>query len=84
LIESGAATPWHEGVKSLNTVPPGKIAVVVIENGPFDAALVMTREEWSGRDIPDRLKHDRRPYSWLLMDVETAAKGAMVEVSQLK
>lgn len=83
LIRAGVAHSWGDKVKSLNTVPPGKIAVVVIQNGMFDAALVMVKEEWQERHIPDRLRRDMRPYNWLLMNVEDAAKGAKVSANKL-
>lgn len=83
LLKAGVAKLWDDPVKAQSTVPPGMMAVVVMQNGMFDAALVMVNEEWKYRNIPELLKNDRRPHHWLLMSVEDVSKCTGVKVDDL-
>lgn len=51
-------------------IPEGKMAICVVENGPFDAALVAYKQGELDKITYAVQNHDLRPMTWLLMDTD--------------
>lgn len=72
LIENCAAVELEHGTwpPTFDEIPDGKAAVVVLENGPFDAAgFAFSEDEYEQFIFPDG-----RPKRLVLMDVLPAAR----------
>ena len=84
LIRLYGATPI-EAPKLITDIPEGKAAVVVVENGLFDAAgYAYNQRELDAFTYPG----DPRPRTWLLIDKDKVAQNILenhgVDISELK
>ena len=58
---------WTLRPDSWEEIPEDKALIIVVHNGPFDAALFVTDREEFTRTVPSR-QGDPRPRTFLLMD----------------
>jgi len=68
LISDAGAVPLFDPPKKFRDIPDGKALICIIDNGPFEAALLVHDEN----ELRVSTNVGNRPTAWLLMDKKLA------------